>query len=343
MEGADVQKSGKRYRRWSVTVNNYTDQDIATIKLLPHLRYCIIGKEVASTGTPHLQCYIECTKAVTFSMMKKGLPAGSHIEQCKGNQEQNIKYCSKENNFEEVGTKSKQGKRTDIIAARDIINNGGSVKDVIDNDATCTYQAISVSEKMIKYVDGPKYRHVDVIWIYGPSGCGKTRMAMEMTDENVWISTNGLKWFDGYRGQKHVIIDDIRNTTCEFNILLRYLDRYRARVEVKGSSVPWVPNLIILTSPGHPRDLFDIKGENMIQLLRRITEIRHIDHLGVMTVESRSGPPSGGEPPVPPPYPQLPTQTYADVQKTPGNTDPALPPITEIDSDDSSEYRDKYE
>lgn len=339
MEGAEVQKSGKRYRRWALTVNNYTDEDIAKIKLLPHLRYGIIGKEVASTGTPHLQCYIECTKAVAFSIMKKNLPIGTHIEQCKGNQEQNIKYCSKEGNYEEFGTKSAQGKRTDIIAARNIINNGGSVKDVINNDETCTYQAVCLSERMIKYVDGPKYRNVQVIWIYGPSGCGKTRKAMEITDDNVWISTNGLRWFDGYYGQKHVIIDDIRSTTCEFHILLRYLDRYRARVEVKGSSVPWTPELIVLTSPEHPKDVMNVQGENMVQLLRRITEIWRISKEGTLTVETRSGPPSNATALVPPPTSGPSTQIYDDVQKTPGNTDPAF--LDE--STDSEEYRDKYE
>lgn len=57
-------------------------------------RLGIIGKEIADSGTPHLQGYIELTK--------KSRPLGLfklkriHWEKAKGTKEENIIYCSKE-------------------------------------------------------------------------------------------------------------------------------------------------------------------------------------------------------------------------------------------------------
>lgn len=58
----------------------------------------IIGKEVGTNGTPHLQAYFECKNATQFAAMKKAFPR-THIEKAKGNQLQNFIYCSKEKDY----------------------------------------------------------------------------------------------------------------------------------------------------------------------------------------------------------------------------------------------------
>lgn len=86
-----------RSRKWCFTVNNYTEEEYDTItQALLGSKY-VIGKEVGANGTPHLQGYVEWNNPMSFSSMKKKLPR-AHIEKAKGNRDQNIKYCSKENN-----------------------------------------------------------------------------------------------------------------------------------------------------------------------------------------------------------------------------------------------------
>lgn len=85
--------------RWCFTLNNWTEPEFNTIIEILNLKCkCyIIGKETGESGTPHLQGYIE--------LLKKGRPTELkltnriHWECAKGNKEQNITYCSKENNF----------------------------------------------------------------------------------------------------------------------------------------------------------------------------------------------------------------------------------------------------
>jgi hypothetical protein len=69
-----------------------------------------------------------------------------------------------------------------------------------------------------------------IIWLCGPTGCGKTRRAFDMMPLDTWINNGSCQWFDGYRGQSLVILDDFRKEQLPreggFGWFLRLLDRY---------------------------------------------------------------------------------------------------------------------
>lgn len=85
-------------RRWTFTLNNYNEEELNSLILSFKNYQYIIGKEVGDNGTPHLQGYIESKNQITFERMKKILPR-AHIEQAIASKDDNIKYCSKENDF----------------------------------------------------------------------------------------------------------------------------------------------------------------------------------------------------------------------------------------------------
>lgn len=90
----------KTLKKLCFTLCNYENTEYNRIIAICELRkykYCI-GKEVAETGTPHLQGYIEFPSARTFDTCKKLLPR-AHIEKARGSREENVKYCSKDGNF----------------------------------------------------------------------------------------------------------------------------------------------------------------------------------------------------------------------------------------------------
>lgn len=95
-----------RTRRWVFTLNN---PEVSKEELRDMIvdrastRYLVIGEEVApTTGTIHYQGFVEYENAATFSQLMERIPK-AHIERAKGSNQQNKAYCTKDNNFIEVG------------------------------------------------------------------------------------------------------------------------------------------------------------------------------------------------------------------------------------------------
>lgn len=116
-----------RARNFCITDNNYGDKDIDIFKSLSCIKYGVLGKEVASTGTPHLQGYIQLKQPKTISALQKVLTnAGLRVSViiARGNWQQNSDYCSKDGDVFEWGEPKKQGSRTDIHSMYQDIKEG---------------------------------------------------------------------------------------------------------------------------------------------------------------------------------------------------------------------------
>lgn len=79
-------------RGWAITINNYTKEDIKTVKELEG-EYCF-QEETGESGTKHLQGMVYYKNARSFNQMKNMFRT-AHIEKMK-NKIASIKYCSKE-------------------------------------------------------------------------------------------------------------------------------------------------------------------------------------------------------------------------------------------------------
>jgi len=116
--------------------------------------------------------------------------------------------------------------------------------------------------------------NVRVYW--GKSGVGKTRRAWHEAGDDVYIKNPNTKWWDGYRGQKRVIIDEFVGRV-DLSYLLVWLDRYPCMAEVKGFSVPLEAEEFWITSNVNPEDWYqDINTEQRRGLMRRLTTIVHM-------------------------------------------------------------------
>lgn len=261
-----------RSRNWCFTKNNYGEGEAEglIIKLRDH-GYGIIGKEVGESGTPHLQGFVAFKNARTFASMQKWCP-GAHFEVAKGTAVQNITYCSKDGNFQEVGVRPKgKGKRTDLEIVKEMVIENKSMAEICL--AASSYQSMRAAELMRKYIKPNNHRlDLEVYWFWGPSGQNKTRTAFEMYP-NAWVSGETLKWWEGYDGENEIIIDDFRKDFCKFHTLLRYLDIYPIVVPNKGGSRRAEYTRVVITSCFHPEDLYQTR-EDLTQLTRRLTEIR---------------------------------------------------------------------
>lgn len=266
-----------KHRSYSFTLNNYSAEDEQRIQALD-TKYLVYGRETASTGTPHLQGYIQFKNPRSFNSVKKSLGKTAHIEPSKGNAEQNRAYCSKQDpDFFEKGEYQSQGKRTDLEKIREVIKETNKMSEVVE--VATSYQSVRMAECILKYKEQPRTWKPKVLWFYGSTGTGKTKTAMEMLGLDCYVKSNNDKWFEGYDAHERVLFDDFRSSTLPFHFLLQLLDRYPCRVECKGSTRQFLAKEIIITCPKSPMDLYRTE-EDVMQLVRRLDEITDYDNNG---------------------------------------------------------------
>lgn len=289
-------QGGTRVRRFVFTLNNWTQEEYTFLETFP-CTWIVIGKEVGENGTPHLQGACILGTQWTFSKLKTltGF-ARAHLEMMKGKPEDSLAYCTKEDANAlvrgEIPSCAGQGKRNDVHMAVERIQKGESLRSLAQDETGGVavvkfYKGLTVLRSLTKKA---RSSAPSVFWLYGPTGVGKTRSAFELAqrfavgDDDIWISSGGLKWFDGYDGHSVVIFDEFRaKHVTSFAFLLRLLDRYPMSVEFKGGFANWVPEYIIITSSKCPDECFATRKEHVPediqQLKRRITSVTEIDVL----------------------------------------------------------------
>lgn len=258
-----------RSRAWVFTQNNPSVSCQEFIDCLGELIYCVIGNEVGESGTPHFQGYVYYHNAKSFATVKKIMPH-AHLEVAKGKPEEAAQYCKKDGNFLEKGELPKQGKRSDLDIVMDVVRETNSMREVV-NVAT-SFQSVRMAEVYLKYNEKGRSWKPNVYWFWGSTGSGKTRAAWEMFPDAYDCSVE--KWFEGYDGHDTIIVDDFRKDFMKFHRLLKFLDRYQFRMECKGGSRQCLAKNIVITCPYHPEDVYKRKREDIVQLIRRIDEIK---------------------------------------------------------------------
>lgn len=110
-----------------------------------------------------------------------------------------------------------------------------------------------------------------VVYVFvGPTGTGKSRRAWSEAGDQAYAKDPRSKFWCGYKDEKNVIIDEFRGG-IDISHLLRWLDRYPVRVEVKGSSRPLCAERVWITSNLAPERWYpDLDSATLDALLRRL-------------------------------------------------------------------------
>ena len=260
------------------TLNNWTQDEYDAIYAYEQISFGVIGKENApTTGTPHLQGYIEFKQQVLLSTLHNIVPRLA-VKFRIGNGEQAADYCRKSDpDYFEWGDIHTPGYRTDLDGPREMIEEKAPMRSIArayPNHYILHHKGL---EALADILVEPRYEEPTVTVICGYTGTGKTKLAYEMCpDQNDTYSwTPGqLKWFDGYCGHTNLILDEYRGD-LPFGQLLNMLDRWPCRVERKGGMCQMVATNIVITSPLHPTEWYKnlSESDSVDQLLRRITTI----------------------------------------------------------------------
>lgn len=287
-----------KFREWVFTLNNYTPEEEEKVKLLK-CRYLVYGREVGpECGTPHLQGYFVLDTQRSWSALRKEFPRmWLRVRAKKSNPKACRQYIIgpysngekvKDYNPEhfEKGTIPEQGKRNDLKEFHDAIKSGKRGRDLSVDHLEVRAKYPKLETTLIQEEDEAKaiqmFRdgfcpEVHVRW--GEPGTGKSRYVYDKHDAESIYELNlgdGCKqsvWWDGYRGQEVILINDF-DGELGWKYLLRLLDRYPFRMQIKGSHCWRLCKYIYITANEPPERWYSQHQAG--PLMRRLTSVTEV-------------------------------------------------------------------
>lgn len=268
-----------QYSKWVLTFNNPDSKyDGAGCDLhnwigeridITYMAWC---KEQGSSGTPHFQIYLETKGKLRWNSIKnKVSPLGLWVAPSRDS-EKGREYCMHEGKHKDKGGMTEgpwehgtfkgatQGKRNDLHSMAKLVQSGKSLFEVSEADPS-TFIKFHGGIKALQALQPQERRSwmTKLIIYSGIPGSGKSHMAKEEADKYI-ESTGGEVyywtapatktdkiWFNGYTGQKAVIINDFYGT-LDIDIFKNLIDKYPFRVEIKNGSCEWLAETVWITS-----------------------------------------------------------------------------------------------
>lgn len=245
----------------------------------------------------HIQGYIQFKNNKRLAALKK-ISKTAHWELRRGTHSEARDYCKKPdsrvNGPWEFGTeRDNQGKRSDLEAIGALVKAKKTDYEIVEELGACASR-FSKQINFLRFTYNEKdsdrqLQGVKVYVLYGATGTGKTYAAVNAIAGNVdyYICeapshSSSKVWFDGYQGQKTLILDDFAGSFCAFRFLLRLLDVYKLKIEIKGGHAWAVWTTVVITSNTHPAGWYE--HMDTTPLRRRLTEggseIRLVEHQG---------------------------------------------------------------
>lgn len=233
-------------------------------------------REIGDSGYEHWQAFVILEKKGSINKLKSIFGERAHYELTRSENAEDyvwkeetrvegtqFEFGSKPRNrnsskdWEEIWDLAKEGKFEDIDA---------SVR-------VCHWRNLTAINA--RYCEPISIDRV-VLCFWGKTGTGKSHRAWEEGGLDAYPKDPRTKFWDGYRGQDHVVIDEFRGA-IDISHILRWTDRYPVIVEVKGSSTVLRAKKLWFTSNLHPKDWYPTLDLETFEALERRMEIIKIE------------------------------------------------------------------
>lgn len=266
------------------------------------VKYAVWQKEKGEQlGKEHFQIYFELDKPMRMAGARAACgewAAGMQLQKRRGTQEEAKEYCEKEETRLEGpwyhGEFVGQGKRSDLATMGDLLTKEKKRLGEVMVSMPAAFMrncngARALAAAMLPQRYGRDQDMPQVIVFFGASGTGKTRTAVQdaiggrtidvggeqVPDwSDVYLKNGSDKWWDGFEGQRNVIIDEMESGLGSVNALKGLCDRYPYSVEYKGGKSHFAARRIWITANKHPREWYNnLSLKDKQALARRFTEL----------------------------------------------------------------------
>ena len=230
--------------------------------------------EAMSESTPYMAMMRTCKVSVQLA---RGTPEENMIYCGAGRYEdKNGKVKEANPGYVFLGELAEPGRRTDLEAIAQEVADGVSVDEIAARDPLAYHQYGRTLHKLEELRLAKTWRKSQTVctWVWGATGVGKSHEAFKdfsPATHYLWPDDNG--WCDGYTGQKVVILNDYRGF-LKFSFLLQLGDKWPVMISRRNRApVPFVSEVLWVTSSKHPKDVYRGMDESMDQLYRRFNII----------------------------------------------------------------------
>lgn len=163
-----------------------------------------------------------------------------------------------------------QGKRNDINELFAMAQNGASQLQMAEANFAAWSRCHKALDRYLSFKRPTQTEPRKKILLVGKPGIGKSKWAYDKYPNIFEIPITKDFWFDGYDGQKEILLDEF-NGQFPLSLTLKLLDAFYVRqVPIKGSFVWFNPSVIVLTTNTHPSLWYDYKDRPLLEdALRR--------------------------------------------------------------------------
>lgn len=249
----------------------------------PEIVFLAYGEEICpTTQRPHHQAFIYFKNPRSASVAacwrytkgRFGEPQ-ARMEVMFGAVTSSERYCSKESSLIKIGKEPKQGFRGDLIETKDAVMAGEVTVDQICVEDPMTFHQYGRTLERLETIRLRKcWRNwmTEGVWIHGPAGAGKSHMAFDgFHPDTHYVKNVSEDWWDGYKGQEVVILNEFRGHQMRFSELLDLVDKWPKTVKVRNREpVPFLAKKVIVASIHSPQACYEsVKDEPWDQFYRR--------------------------------------------------------------------------
>jgi len=244
------------------------------------LRFAVYQVESGEGGKPHIQGMLHFRDNLRIGQVKKILGSNTvHLDPVKSD-EVAAHYCSKPHegcsckHCRKPGTRIwgpaeigkmpnyKKGSKTNPTDEVISMIQAGMTDEEIAATAAWAILRHSKGIAALRFAlmrqQSREWRDVEVILLTGNAGTGKTAYAIADSQDGYFKPDLSKKeiWFDGYQGERTLILDDFRGTSCKFEQLLKLLDGHQLSLPIKGGHTYALWTRVIITSNTTPEEWY---------------------------------------------------------------------------------------